>query len=132
MGERGGRDGREQMNWVPPCEVFFWTNEDDLGNTQVEVRDAMKRTMFFMRIRGHEYHASKELKEVMAPMIVSLLNSRHSDMPFIYRKLEPLQPVQDAIPANGNGHLSEVVPKRRGAPKGGWPSQIAKRLKRGT
>ena len=57
-----------------PLELFFWNVHDGQGNVEIQVRDANRSTVFYMRIQGREYHEAKRFTEEIAPLVVRLLN----------------------------------------------------------
>ena len=57
-----------------PVEGFFWRLHDGRGNAEIEIRDADRRTIFFMRIKGRAVDESTRLKDELVPLVVKLLN----------------------------------------------------------
>lgn len=107
------------MNWEAPIESFIWSPQDELGNTRVEIRDGKKKFLFYMSIKGHEYHTANWLIKEMAPLVAKMMNEYKAPPAYV----PTIPPVRiedhangDASIPNGNGSKIESEPKRRGNP----------------
>jgi hypothetical protein len=59
-----------------PLEAFVWRLHDGHGNAEIAIRDADRRTIFFMRINGRAMDESTRLINEIVPLVVKLLNSQ--------------------------------------------------------
>mgnify|MGYP001614697063 FL=1 len=115
---------------VYTVEMFQWHKTDQLGNTQVEIRDKNHMTVFYMRIVGREYLESKRFQEELAPLVVDLLNicselgkesliKMQQSVMTMRAGIEMAKmdsTIQNAPISNGNNVLTAELPKRRGRP----------------
>lgn len=95
-----------------PVESFFWNLHDELGNSKVEIRDAVRNTVFFMSIKGHEYYEEKHLLEELAPLVVNLMNLGAEKM-----KSNMDRPPEFSAPAPPPAVSNGKPAARRGNPK---------------
>lgn len=90
---------------------------DQQGNAHVEVRDANRNTIFFMRLKGREMQEAKRFREELALLVVRLLNdSNESDTAFEV-PLKSSAQNEPVAASNGNGEVIQAS-KKRGRPLG--------------
>ena len=77
MGTRRSKDGVKMKEIVYPLSAHTWQMFDENGNAQVEVRDSLRNTVFFMRIRGREMQEAKRFREDIVPVVIDLLNENN-------------------------------------------------------
>ena len=95
-----------------PLEAFVWQLYDQNGNAQVEIRDANRHTVFFMRINGRELQCVDRLKNELAPMVVELLNKQVGFL--LHEERQAVETVHNTLESIGNGSNLQDQPIKRG------------------
>jgi len=104
-----------------PVEVNTWRIFDENGNGQIEIRDADRNFVFYLRIKGREVGEMNRLKDELTPLVARLLNDYNKVKELA--KTPEMQSVMasqsasnshekvDSSPSNGKGH--KMTPSER-------------------